>query len=165
VYGRIGTCRGRHGTLTVFLLDALNIVTGNFDRPGGSLLGKSLTPSAFNKPADTFGKHFGRIGGFPDAFGMLPSVMMGKEMLAPGDGQLRAFFTVGGNPVLANPNPGELTRGIKNLDLVVSIDLYVSETGLLADYILPATTFLESTTYHCNSYRTTPCPTRSPPRR
>jgi anaerobic selenocysteine-containing dehydrogenase len=143
VYGRIGTCRGRHGTLTVFLLDALNIVTGNFDRPGGSLLGKSLTPSAFNKPADTFGKHFGRIGGFPDAFGMLPSVMMGKEMLAPGDGQLRAFFTVGGNPVLANPNPGELTRGIKNLDLVVSIDLYVSETGLLADYILPATTFLE----------------------
>lgn len=143
VYGRIGTCRGRNGTLTVFLLDALNIVTGNFDRPGGSLLGKSLTPPAFNKAADTFGKHFGRVGGFPDAFGMLPSVMMGKEMLTPGDGQLRAFFTVGGNPVLANPNPDELTRGIKGLDLVVSIDLYVSETGLLADYILPGTTFLE----------------------
>jgi anaerobic selenocysteine-containing dehydrogenase len=143
VYGRIGTCRGRHGTLTVFLLDALNIVTGNFDRPGGSLLGKSLTPPAFNKAADTFGKHFGRVGGFPDAFGMLPSVMMGKEMLTPGDGQLRAFFTVGGNPVLANPNPDELTRGIKGLDLVISIDLYVSETGLLADYILPGTTFLE----------------------
>lgn len=143
VYGRIGTCRGRHGTLTVFLLDALNIVTGNFDRPGGSLIGKSLTPPAFNKAADTFGKHFGRIGGFPDAFGMLPSVMMGKEMLTAGDGQMRAFFTVGGNPVLANPNPDELTRGIKSLDLVVSIDLYVSETGLLADYILPGTTFLE----------------------
>ncbi|CDO90223.1 formate dehydrogenase [Mycobacterium triplex] len=143
VYGRIGTCRGRHGTLTVFLLDALNVVTGNFDRPGGSLLGKSLTPPAFNKAADTFGKHFGRIGGFPDAFGMLPSVMMGKEMLTPGDGQLRAFFTVGGNPVLANPNPDELTRGIKGLELMVSIDLYVSETGLLADYILPGTTFLE----------------------
>src|SRR5262249_48896081 len=60
VYGRIGTCRGRHGTLTVFLLDALNIVTGNFDRPGGSLLGKSLTPPAFNKAADTFGKHLRR---------------------------------------------------------------------------------------------------------
>lgn len=143
VYGRIGTCRGRHGTLTVFLLDALNVVTGNFDRPGGSLLGKSLTPPAFNKAADTFGKHFGRIGGFPDAFGMLPSVMMAKEMLTAGDGQLRAFFTVGGNPVLANPNPDELTRGIEGLDLMVSIDLYVSETGLLADYLLPGTTFLE----------------------
>lgn len=142
-YGRLGTCRGRHGTLTVFLLDALNVVTGNFDRPGGSLLGKSLTPPAFNKAADTFGKHFGRVGGFPDAFGMLPSVVMGKEMLTPGEGQLRAFFTVGGNPVLANPNPDELTRGIKGLDLVVSIDLYVSETGLLADYILPGTSFLE----------------------
>jgi formate dehydrogenase len=143
VYGRIGTCRGRHGTLTVFLLDALNVVTGNFDRPGGALLGKPFTPPAFVKAQDTFGKRFGRVGGFPDAFGMLPSVMMGKEMLQAGEGQLRAFFTVGGNPVLANPNPDELVDGMKGLDLVVSIDLYVTESGLLADYVLPGTTFLE----------------------
>jgi formate dehydrogenase len=143
VYGRIGTCRGRHGTLTVFLLDALNIVTGNFDTPGGALIGKSMTPAAFTKAADTFGKRFGRVGGFPDAFGMLPSVVMGKEMLTGGKGQLRAFFTVGGNPVLANPNPDELVEGMKGLDLIVSIDLYVSESGRLADYVLPATTFLE----------------------
>jgi formate dehydrogenase len=143
VYGRIGTCRGRHGTLTVFLLDALNIVTGNFDRPGGSIIGKAMTPAAFVKAQDTFGKRFGRVGGFPDAFGMLPSVVMAKEMLTPGPGQLRAFFTVGGNPVLANPNPDELVGAMKDLDLVVSIDLYVSESGRLADYVLPATTFLE----------------------
>lgn len=86
VYGRIGTCRGRHGTLTVYLLDALNIVTGNFDRPGGSLIGQEFTPGA---------------------------------------GQLRAFFTVGGNPVLSVPNPVELEAALTALDLVVSIDLYV----------------------------------------
>jgi formate dehydrogenase len=104
VYGRIGTCRGRHGTLTVYLLDALNIVTGNFDRPGGSLIGQEFTPGA---------------------------------------GQLRAFFTVGGNPVLSVPNPVELEAALTALDLVVSIDLYVSETGRYADYVLPSTTFVE----------------------
>lgn len=143
VYGRIGTCRGRHGTLTIYLLDALNIVTGNFDRPGGSLMGKALTPPAFTKPQDTFGEHFGRIGGFPDAFGMLPSGPMAKEMTTPGDGQLRALLSVGGNPVLSVPNPEELQAAMTTLDLVVSLDIYVSETGCYSDYILPCTTFYE----------------------
>jgi formate dehydrogenase len=143
VYGRIGTCRGRNGTLTVYLLDALNIVTGNFDRPGGSLMGQEFTPAAFVKAQDTFGRRHGRVGGFPDAFGMLPSGPMAKEMTTPGEGQLRAFFTVGGNPVLSVPNPDELEAALTTLDVVVSIDLYVSETGRYADYILPSTTFME----------------------
>jgi anaerobic selenocysteine-containing dehydrogenase len=143
VYGRIGTCRGRHGTLTVFLLDALNVVTGNFDRPGGAVIGAPVIPPAFVKAQDTFGRFRGRIGGFPDAYGMLPSGMMAKEMTTPGSGQLRAFFTVGGNPVLSVPNGPELEAALTTLDLIVSIDLYVTESGAYADYVLPATTFYE----------------------
>jgi anaerobic selenocysteine-containing dehydrogenase len=143
VYGRIGTCRGRHGTLVVFLLDALNVVTGNFDRPGGAVMGAPVIPPAFVKAQDTFGRFHGRVGGFPDAYGMLPSGMMAKEMTTPGRGQLRAFFTVGGNPVLSVPNGEELQNALKTLDLMVSIDLYVTESGAYADYVLPATTFYE----------------------
>jgi formate dehydrogenase len=68
---------------------------------------------------------------------------MAKEMTTPGKGQMRAFFVSSGNPVLSVPNGEELEAAMQGLDLVVAIDLYVNDTARHADYVLPATTFLE----------------------
>jgi formate dehydrogenase len=145
-YGRIGTSLGRFGTLTEFLLNALNAVTGNLDRPGGSVFGSSpvdveTVPELLG--VATYGKRRSRVGGFPDVLGQMPAAVMAREIATPGRGQLKALFVSAGNPVLSVPNGPELERALGELDLLVSLDLYVNETNRHADYVLPATTWLE----------------------
>ncbi|WP_246023365.1 molybdopterin-containing oxidoreductase family protein [Nocardia yunnanensis] len=146
VYGRTGTCLGRHATLVAFLIDALALVTGNLDRPGGCVFGKELVAvSKLNARLGLvgYGKNRSRIGGFPDVLGTFPAAVMAKEITTPGPGRLRALFTSAGNPVSSVPNGRELASALGQLDLFVSIDLYVNDTNRGADYVLPATTFLE----------------------
>ena len=145
-YGRTGSCLGRFGTLVAFLLDALNAVTGNVDRPGGSVFGDP--PIAIEKLGeqvglDTYGKIRSRIGGFPDVIGNLPASLLAQEMETAGEGQVRALFVSAGNPVLSVPNGDALERAMGSLELCVSLDLYVNETNRHADYVLPTTTFYE----------------------
>ena len=67
-YGRTGSCLGRFGTLVSFLLDALNAVTGNLDRPGGAVFGRPPIPLddiGEQVGLDTYGKLRSRIGGSP----------------------------------------------------------------------------------------------------
>jgi formate dehydrogenase len=146
VYGRTGSCLGRHGTLVSFLLDALNVVTGNLDRRGGAIFGTGpidLERLLHAIGADTYDTYRSRIGALPEVLGSLPASLMAKEMTTPGPDQIRAFFVSSGNPVLSVPNGNELESALQQLDLVVAIDLYVSDTARHADYVLPATTFLE----------------------
>jgi anaerobic selenocysteine-containing dehydrogenase len=145
-YGRTGSCLGRFGTLVAYLLDALNVVTGNLDRPGGSVFGRP--PIALDDIGEkiglaTYGKIRSRIGGYPDVIGNLPATLLPQEITTPGKGQIRAFFVSAGNPVLSVPDGTALERALGELELMVSLDFYVNETNRHADYVLPATTFLE----------------------
>ncbi|MDF2823130.1 MAG: Formate dehydrogenase, partial [Mycobacterium sp.] len=145
-YGRTGACLGRHGTLVSFLLDALTLVTGNLDRPGGTVMSHPVIP------LEELGERLGsfsydtmrsRIGDLPDVNGTFPAAVMADEITTPGPGQMRALFVVAGNPVLSVPNSHALASALTQLDLFVSFDLYVNETNRLAHYILPGTTMLE----------------------
>ncbi len=146
VYGRTGSCLGRNGTLVAFLLDALNVVTGNLDRDGGAMFGDP--PVDFSRLADlvgfaTYAKVRSRVGGLPEVLGTLPASLMAKEMATPGKGQIRAMFFSAGNPVLSVPNGDELEAAIAGLELSVAIDLYVTDTSRHCDFVLPATTMYE----------------------
>ncbi|HEX8121299.1 MAG TPA: molybdopterin-dependent oxidoreductase [Solirubrobacteraceae bacterium] len=146
IYGRTGSCLGSHGTLVAFLLDALAAVTGNLDRAGGSLFADpavDLEGAMGRFGLASYGARRSRIGGFPDVLGQLPATLMAPEITTPGRGQMRALIVSAGNPVLSVPDGAALERAFESLDLLVSIDLYVNETGRHADYVLPATTFLE----------------------
>ncbi len=146
IYGRTGSSLGSHGTLVAFLLDALAAVTGNLDRPGGSVFAEpavDLDGTMKRYGLASYGTRRSRIGGFPDVLGQLPATLMAREMTTPGAGQLRALIVSAGNPVLSVPDGRGLEEAFGSLDLLVSIDLYVNETGRHADYVLPATTFLE----------------------
>lgn len=145
-YGRTGACLGHHGTLVSFLIDALNTVTGNLDRPGGALMSHQVIPvEQFGEKSGAFSYNTkkSRIGGFPDVFGSFPAALIAEEITTGGPGQLRALFVFAGNPVLSVPNSVALESALGQLDLLVSLDLYVNETNRHADYILPGTTFLE----------------------
>jgi formate dehydrogenase len=146
VYGRTGSCLGRFGTLVAFLLDSLNVVTGNLDAPGGWVFGRpaiALDEVAEQAGLATYGKWRSRIGNFPEVLGAAPASLMPQEIETAGPGQLRALFVSAGNPVMSVPDGDSLSSALERLDLFVSLDLYVNETNRNADYVLPATTFLE----------------------
>jgi formate dehydrogenase len=145
-YGRTGSCLGRFGTLVAFLIDALNAVTGNLDRPGGAVFGRPAVP--LDKVGRltglaTYGKRHSRFGGFPDVIGNMPAALLPREIETPGERQIRAFFVSAGNPVLSVPDGNALERALETLDLCVALDFYVNETNRHADYVLPSTTWLE----------------------
>ncbi|MGI8663397.1 MAG: molybdopterin-dependent oxidoreductase [Acidimicrobiales bacterium] len=145
-YTRTGVCTGSFGTLTNFLVDALNVITGNLDRPGGAVFGDP--PISFDELGARFGMasvgtHRTRVGDLPDVASLAPSVSMPAEITTPGPGQLRALIVAAGNIVLSTPGAEETERALEALDLLVCLDIYVTETSKHAHYILPGTTFLE----------------------
>src|SRR3954452_23467450 len=146
VYGRTGSCLGRFGTLVAFLLDALAAVTGNLDRPGGNVFARSAVDiERVARPFGlaSYGRRRSRVGGFRDVLGQMPAGVMADEIETPGRGRLRALIVSAGNPLLSVPDPARLRAAFGKLDLLVSVDLFVNETGRQADFVLPATTWLE----------------------
>jgi anaerobic selenocysteine-containing dehydrogenase len=145
VYGRIGTCTVEFGTLASWLVDVINVLTGNLDRAGGVMfpLAAHLRGSSAG-PGRGFrvGRWHSRVRGYPEVKGELPVGTLADEIETPGDGQVRAFLTVAGNPVLSTPNSGRLDRALGGLDFMVSVDPYLNETTRHADVVLPP---LEST--------------------
>jgi anaerobic selenocysteine-containing dehydrogenase len=146
VYGRIGPCMNEHGVVASWLLEAVNVVTGNFDRPGGMMFATpavDLGPLARILLGNEWGRFRSRVRGLPELAGSLPSAVIAEEMETPGEGQIRAFVTYAGNPVLSTPNGERLGRALENIEHMVSIDHYVNETTRHAHVILPPTDALE----------------------
>ncbi|MFJ1600792.1 molybdopterin oxidoreductase family protein [Streptomyces sp. NPDC088261] len=141
VYGRVGSCTVEHGTLTSWLVDVLNILTGNLDRPGGALFPLSATDRPPRKPGPgkgfALGRWTSRVGGHPEAKSELPLAALAEEMETPGEGQIRAVVAVAANPVLSAPDGDRLDRALAGLEFMVSVDPYLNETSRHADVILP----------------------------
>ncbi|MFG2588578.1 molybdopterin oxidoreductase family protein [Streptomyces sp. NPDC048438] len=142
VYGRIGSCTVEHGTLASWLVDVLNILTGNLDRPGGALFPLSATGRAPRAagPGKGFslGRWSSRVSGHPEAKGELPVAALAEEIETPGEGRIRALIVIAGNPVLSAPDGDRLDRALADgLDFMISVDPYLNETARHADVVLP----------------------------
>jgi anaerobic selenocysteine-containing dehydrogenase len=159
VYGRIGTCTQEFGTLASWLVDVVNVLTGNLDRPGGAMFpmaaaGHSNAAGAPGRGRGfTAGRWQSRVRGLDEVFGELPAACLAEEIETPGDGQVRALITIGGNPVLSTPNSGRLDAALGELELMVSVDVYLNETTRHADVILPAPSPLRRSHYDLALYQ------------
>lgn len=159
VYGRIGTCTQEFGTLASWLVDVLNAITGNLDRPGGVMFPKAAAAQANTQgePGSGRGVKLGRwtsrVRELPEAFGELPVATLADEIETPGDGQIRAMITVAGNPGLSTPNSERLAAALESLDFMVSLDIYVNETTRHADVVLPSPTPFEHSHYDLAFYQ------------
>lgn len=151
LYGRVGTCTQAHGGVTTWLINVLNILTGKLDAPGGVMFTQPaidlVALGAMSGQAGHFGRRRSRVKALPEFGGEYPASTMADEMLTPGDGQIRAFVTVAGNPVLSSPNGGRLDQALEGLEFMVSVDYYLNETTRHADVILPPTAALEHSHY------------------
>ncbi|MCU1428293.1 MAG: anaerobic dehydrogenase, typically selenocysteine-containing [Actinomycetia bacterium] len=153
VYGRIGLCNQEFGTLASWLVDVVNVLTGNFDRPGGTMFAKSIAwsltslPNPEHENGVEFGRWRSRVRGAPEVLGQVPVSCLAEEIATPGDGQLRALVTVAGNPVISAPDSQHLDAALPLLDCMISIDNYLNETTRHAHVILPGLSALEQPHY------------------
>jgi formate dehydrogenase len=147
-WGRI-VC-GRFGTLAAFALEALNVVAGNLDVPGGTQFSEGLVDFVdvvVRLGLDGYGTHRSRVGDHPGVLGELPSGVLADEITTPGPGQIRALVVTAGNPVLSTANGPALATAMRQLECTVALDFYMSETASLADYVLPCATYFERADY------------------
>ena len=149
VYGRIGTCTVSFGTTASWLVDVVNTITGNLDREGGVMFPTPAAGGPTTRGAKGTGKGFqigrgySRVRNFPEALGEYPVSVLAEEIATPGDGQIKAMITAGGNPVLSTPNTLALEDAMKSLEFMISVDIYLNETTRYADVILPPPSHLE----------------------
>jgi anaerobic selenocysteine-containing dehydrogenase len=150
-YGRIGVSTQQFGGVCQWLINVLNIITGNFDRPGGAM----FTLPAFDPVSapesmarrGSFGRRRSRVRNLPEFAGEFPVATLADEILTEGQGQVKALVTLAGNPVLSTPNGRELDRALESLEFMVSIDCYINETTSHANVVLPPTSPLEREHY------------------
>lgn len=143
LYGRLGTTLNRNGTLTCWALQALNVVCGNLDRPGGMLFSRPVTgspttrrPSGPPRPFTT-GRHHTRVGGHPEVLGEFPVAALAEEIRAPGPGRVRGLVVYGGNLARSLPDSSSVQQALTELDAMVCVDPYLNETTRHADVVLP----------------------------
>ncbi len=151
VYGRMGAHTVTFGTLASWATDVLNVLTGNFDRPGGIMF--NCSPSQNMAPRTPGGRGFklgrwsGRASGRPEVKGELPAATLAEEITTPGAGAIRALFVLACNPVRSFPNSERIDEALAELDLLVVIDPYITATARHAHVILPPTSALERSHY------------------
>ena len=150
VYARIGTTTVEFGTLTSWLVDVLNILTGNLDRPGGAMFPQAPhLPIPKTGPGRGYrtGRWTSRVRNLPEVNGELPVATLADEIETLGENQVRALITLAGNPVLSTPNSTRLDRALATLDFMVAVDCYLNETTRHADVILPPSRITEKDHY------------------
>ena len=148
-YGRVGVCQQRTGSLTHWLINVLNAVTGNLDVPGGAMFpNPAFDVGAVLKRARLLGfgdhgRHTQRVSGLPEMNGELPVAGLADEITTPGEGQVRGMLIFAGNPVLSTPGGARLEEALATLEWCVAVDMYVTETTRHANVILPPVSTLE----------------------
>jgi len=147
-YGRIGTHTTAYGTLAAWLVDVLNVLTGNLDRPGGAMFPHPAhaRPRPVRRAFRT-GRWHSRVRGLPEAMGELPVATLPDEIETPGQGQVKALLTIAGNPALTAPDAVRLGRLLPGLELMVAVDPYLNATTRHAHVILPPPSLLEKSHY------------------
>ncbi len=153
MYGRIGTCVQSFGTLSSWLVDVLNVLTGHLDQPGGAMFTKAAAfaantagPAGVGRGVAT-GRWKSRVSGAPEVYGELPMNCLAEEIETPGPGQVKALITIASNPVLSAPNGPRLAAAFEKLEFMLSMDIYLNETSRHADVILPGVSPLEDSHY------------------
>jgi anaerobic selenocysteine-containing dehydrogenase len=132
-----------NGTQNSRVFSVLQIITGNINNPGGWVISPRLKLG--NVSMEVEGRPLGtdqyplfyEVWGRKSPYGIVTCV--------PGSvpEKIRAFLNIGGNPILSMADSNALTEAFKKLDLLIVHDLFMTETGELAHYVLPACSHLE----------------------
>jgi anaerobic selenocysteine-containing dehydrogenase len=139
-----------HSNLSEHLLECLNVVCGRFARAGDrvmnpGVLGRRMPRRAqVIAPRRSWEEAANRApGGYGMLFGERMSGALIDDIMADSPSRVRALIVDGGNPAVALPDPRRTAEGLRALDLLVSIDPFLTPTARLSHYVIPPTMMLE----------------------
>ncbi|MGE0383298.1 MAG: molybdopterin-dependent oxidoreductase [Gammaproteobacteria bacterium] len=152
-----GVTMGPHCNLADHLYECLNVICGRYLRAGEPVANPGLmTPPGMPvregvwPPARSWERGWkSRIGGYGMLFGERMTAELADEILTPGPGRIRALFVDGGNPVPTIPDRERVAAAFADLELLVTIDPFMTETARLSHYVLPPTAFYEHADLLC----------------
>lgn len=121
-----------------------NALLGNFQQPGGYIFGKppklgKLDPALHPEPPKVTLPRVDREYPLVDSHAGVASIIPKKVK----EGALKAAIICQTNPVRGYTNPKMMTEALEQMELVVVIDVQMSETALAADYVLPEPSYIE----------------------
>ena len=145
LYCSTGVNMGPFGSVAYWLIQGLNLLTGNLDRRGGLLVPRGAFDTL--RLSDLVGlgrfdEHRTTDGRWHRVAGAFPVAALAGEITTDHPDRVRALFVTAGNPVHSVPGH-DLREALPHLDLLVSVDIFRNETAAHADYVLPATDMLE----------------------
>lgn len=144
------------GNLSEYLILCLNTLCGNWRREGEALPnpGVLMPPATATAQAQSPRRGWGfgeklRVRNLGSCAAGLPTAALAEEILLEGEGQIRALICIGGNPVVAWPDQKLTLEALDKLELCVTLDIKMSATARLSDYVIAPKLSLEvpGTTY------------------
>ncbi|MFI5316656.1 MAG: molybdopterin-dependent oxidoreductase [Myxococcota bacterium] len=135
----LGVQMNRHSTLVSYLHKLLVLLTGNFGKKGAGYRPTSIVPLAT-------GNDEGRrtpVTGARIIGGLTPCNVIPDEILSDHPKRFRALLVESGNPAHSLADSARMREAIAALELVVVIDVAMSETARLAHYVLPVASQFE----------------------
>lgn len=129
-----GMQRRSNGASIVRALDALCAVSGNLGIPGGGV-------SFYFKRRGAFDLDF--VKGLDAAPRSVCEPLFGREILELKDPPIKACWITAGNPVVMLPESDTIVRALEQLEMLVVVDTFLTDTARLATVVLPTTTMLE----------------------
>ena len=137
VFEDLGVQMNRHSTLNSWLEKLLWVLTGNFAKPGAQYMATSLVslvrgdgPNAASRRSPVVGARI--------ISGLVPCNVIPDEILTDHPARYRAMLVESGNPAHSVADSQRMREALESLDLLVVIDVAMTETARLADYVLPA---------------------------
>ena len=154
-YAGLGLEHHTNGVNTVRAVAVLDALLGALGAEGGVRLRPSPPLRDLTLYDQVPLKHLGPLGAdrFPVLYDLCHDCHTVTALGAMLDGDpypLRALVVTGANPLLAHPDAARVRRALESLDLLVVRDLFMTETAALADYVLPAASFLERSELHAH---------------
>ena len=145
-----GANMGPHSNLVEHLVECLNVVCGRYARAGDAVPNPGVLGPPWPRRAEVIAPQRSwergwksRIGGHGMLFGQKMSATLADEITTKGAGQVRALFVDGGNPALAMPDQTRFVAALRALDLLVTIDPFMTATARLSHFVIPPTMMFE----------------------
>jgi anaerobic selenocysteine-containing dehydrogenase len=145
VFEDLGVQMNLHSTLCSYLDKLLWLLTGNFANPGGQYVPTSvvaLAGGSSNGPRPAGGRR-SPVAGAPIISGLVPANVIAEEILTDHPDRYRAMLVESANPAHSLADSPRMREALRALDFVVVIDIAMTETAQLADYVLPASSQYE----------------------
>lgn len=142
-YEDLGTQQSPNSTLNSYLNKLLWILTGNFAKPGSMFLHSDFVPVAGSKTPGATKSKTTPVTGAPIIAGLMPANSIAEEIVTDHPDRFRALWLDAVNPAHSLADSTRFREAMETLELSVVIDVAMTETARLADYVLPATSQFE----------------------